>query len=122
LPKPELQAIEQEPRLHVGVAFAPLQTAPQAPQWGRLVSELVSQPLFGLPSQFLKLPLHTGVHTPLTQLVVPFAFVHEMPQPPQLLTSLEVGLSQPLFGLPSQLAQPAEQVGTHAPPVHVVVP
>jgi hypothetical protein len=122
LPKPELQAIEQEPRLHVGVAFAPLQTEPQAPQLPRLVSVFVSQPLFGRPSQFLKLPLHTGVHTPLTQLVVPLAFEQWMLQPPQLLMSPEVGVSQPLFGLPSQLAKPAAHVGAHTPPVHAVVP
>lgn len=122
LPKPELQEIEQEPRLQVGVAFAPLHTAPQAPQWLRLVSEFVSHPLFGFPSQFLKLPLHTGVHTPLTQLVVPLAFVHAMPHPPQLLMSPEVAVSQPFFGLPSQSEKPAEHVGTHVPPVHVVVP
>jgi hypothetical protein len=36
--------------------------------------------------------------------------------------SPEVGVSQPLLGLPSQLDQPAEHVGTHVPPVHVVVP
>jgi hypothetical protein len=122
LPNPALQEIEQEPRLQVGVAFAPLQTEPQEPQLPRLVSVFVSQPLFGFPSQFLKLPLHTGVHTPLTQLVVPFAFVQAMPQPPQLLMSAEVAVSQPFFGLPSQSEKPAEHVGTHVPPLHVVVP
>jgi hypothetical protein len=122
LPKPELHEIEQDPRLHVGVALAPLQTAPQDPQLPRLVSVFVSQPLFGLPSQFLKLPLHTGVHTPLTQLVVPFAFEQTMPHPPQLLMSPVVAVSQPLFTLLSQLAKPAAQDGTQVPPVHAVVP
>jgi hypothetical protein len=122
LPKPELHEIEHEPRLHVGVAFAPLHTEPQVPQLPRLVSVFVSQPLFGLPSQFLKLPLQVGVHTLLTQLVVPLAFVHAIPQPPQLLTSAVVALSQPFLGLPSQSAKPAEHVGTQVPPVQVVVP
>jgi hypothetical protein len=104
LPNPELQAIEHEPRLQVAVAFAPLHPWPQAPQFPRLVSVFVSHPLFGLPSQLLKLPLHTGVQTPATQLVDPFELVQLMPQPPQLVASVVVAVSQPFFGLPSQSA------------------
>jgi hypothetical protein len=122
LPNPELHESEHAPRLHVAVAFAPLHTAPHPPQFPRLVLVFVSQPLFGRPSQFAKLPVQTGVHTPATQLVVPFAFVQAMPHPPQLLTSPVVGVSQPFFGLPSQSEKPAEQVGTQVPPVHVVEP
>jgi len=83
---------------------------------------LVSQPFFVFPSQSLKLPLHTGVQTPATQDVVPFAFVQEMPQPPQLLTSPVVAVSQPFFGLLSQSENPAEHDGTHVPAEQEVVP
>jgi hypothetical protein len=104
LPKPPLQVSEQDPRLQEALALAPLQTEPQAPQLPRLTSVFVSQPLFGLPSQFLKLPLQTGVHTPETQLVLPLEFVQVVPHPPQLLESVAVLVSQPFFGLPSQSA------------------
>jgi hypothetical protein len=122
LPNPELQESEHAPRLHVAVALAPLQTLPHDPQFDRLVLVFVSQPLFLMASQSAKLPVQTGVQTPATQLVVPFAFVQAMPQPPQLLMSLVVPVSQPFFGLPSQSANPALQVGTQAPAVHVVDP
>jgi hypothetical protein len=122
LPKPELQESEHAPRLQVAVALAPLHTAPHAPQFAVDVLVFVSQPLFLLPSQSAKLPVQTGVQTPATQLVVPFAFVQAMPQPPQLLMSVVVGVSQPFFGLPSQSAKPALQVGTQTPAVHAVEP
>jgi hypothetical protein len=122
LPNPPVHASEHEPRLQVAVAFAPLHAAPQAPQLERLVSVFVSQPLFALPSQLLKPVLHTGVQTPATQLVVPFKAWQIVPHAPQLVASAEVGVSQPFFGLPSQLAKPGSQVGTHTPVVQVVVP
>jgi hypothetical protein len=121
-PYPLLHVIEHEPRLHVALALAPLHTEPHAPQLPRLTSVFVSQPLFALPSQLLKLPLQTGVHTPATQLVVPFEFVQAIPQPPQLLESEEVLVSQPFFGFPSQSAKPAAQTGVQVPPTHDVVP
>jgi hypothetical protein len=40
----------------------------------------------------------------------------------QLFTSLLTFVSQPLFGLPSQLLKPAAQVGTHTPALQVVLP
>jgi hypothetical protein len=101
-PNPPLQVSEHDPRLHVALAFAPLHTEPQEPQLPTLTSVFVSQPLFALPSQLLKVPLHTGVHAPDTQLVVPFAFVHVTPQPPQLFEFVAVFVSQPFLGLPSQ--------------------
>jgi hypothetical protein len=101
-PNPPLQVSEHEPRLHVALALAPLHTEPQEPQLPTLTSVFVSQPLFGRPSQLLKVPLHTGVHAPDTQLVVPFEFVHVTPQPPQLLELVAVFVSQPFLGLPSQ--------------------
>ena len=122
LPKPPLHVSEQAPRLHVADALAPLHAEPHDPQLVRLVSVFVSQPLFGLPSQLLKFPLHTGVHAPATQLVEPFAFVQTAPQAPQLLASVEVAVSQPFFALPSQSAKPAAQTGTHAPAEQLVVP
>jgi hypothetical protein len=44
-----------------------------------------------------------------------------MPHPPQLPSSVVLA-PQPLFGLPSQSAQPAEHTGSHTPPEHDVVP
>jgi hypothetical protein len=47
---------------------------------------------------------------------------HEVPHAPQLSTLVCRLVSQPLTGLPSQLAQPASQVGTQTPLLHTVVP
>lgn len=102
LPNPPLHVREQDPRLHVALALAPLHTDPQEPQLPTLTSVFVSQPLFGFESQLLKVPLQTGVQTPAVQLVEPFELVHVVPQPPQLLESAAVLVSQPFLGLPSQ--------------------
>ena len=122
LPKPEVQVTEQVPVLHAAVPFVPLHTVPHVPQLVRLVFVLVSQPLFLLLSQSLKVPLQTGVQMPEAQLVVPLAFVHAMPQPPQLFASAVVAVSQPFFGLPSQSAYPAVHAGTQTLAVQTVVP
>lgn len=44
------------------------------------------------------------------------------PQAPQLVGSVDTFFSQPFDGSPSQLFQPAEHTGTHAPAVQDVVP
>ena len=71
LSKPLLQAIAHAEALHDGVPWLELQACPQAPQLVRLFAVSVSQPLLLFPSQSLNAPVHTGVHTPATQLVVP---------------------------------------------------
>jgi hypothetical protein len=121
-PKPGLQVNEQALPLHDDTAFAALQTVPQAPQLLALFAVFVSQPLAGTPSQSRKVPLHTGVHAPATQLVVPFWFEQPLPQTPQWDVLVLVFVSQPLLGLPSQLPKPTLHVGEHAPPEHTVVP
>jgi hypothetical protein len=61
------------------------------------------------------------VHAPPVQAGVPFAAAHALPQLPQLV-AVVVLVSQPLVAIPSQLPQPAPQVGTQALPVQAVVP
>jgi hypothetical protein len=95
---------------------------PHIPQCDELFVVLVSQPLFGLPSQLAKPALQFGAQTPFEHATPPFGFVHCMPQPPQWLVLVLVLVSQPLFGLPSQLPDPELQLGTHDPPMHAVVP
>jgi len=99
-----------------------VQAVPQVPQLLMLVLVLVSQPLFGLPSQFPKPTLQPGEQTPPAHDVVPLALVQAVPQVPQLLVLVRVSVSQPLFGLPSQSAQPAAHVGVQAPAVQLVEP
>lgn len=124
LPNPELQAPSvHTPLAHDSLAFARSQTAPQAPQLARLVFVLVSHPLAELPSQLPKPGLHVDTpQTPPTQFGVPPDAGQMLPHVLQLFTSELVFVSQPLFGLPSQFLNPAEHVGTHAPPVQAVVP
>jgi hypothetical protein len=122
LPKPVLQVNEQALPLHDETALAALQTVPHAPQLLAFVAVFVSQPFAGLPSQSRKVPLQTGVHVPPAQLVVPFAFVHCVPQFPQLLVFVFVFVSQPFAGLLSQFPNPALHVGEQAPPEQVVEP
>jgi hypothetical protein len=124
LPKPELQAPSTQALLTQEVAaWAKLQTFPQLPQLETLFVRFVSHPLPERPSQLPRpgLQLETP-HTPPTQFAVPPTLGHTLPQVLQLLTSVLVLVSQPLFGFPSQFLKPAEQLGTQAPAVHVVVP
>jgi hypothetical protein len=67
------------------------------------VLTLVSQPLFGSPSQLSYPAEQVGTHTLFWHLVVPFGFVHVMPHAPQLLTVFSA-TSQPLEARLSQLA------------------
>lgn len=94
----------------------------QVPQLLTSASVFVSQPLFGLPSQLLQPLLQTGAQVPELQVVLPCAFVHTVPQLPQLLTLLAVLVSQPFLSLPSQLPKPALQTGSQPPPEQLVVP
>jgi hypothetical protein len=58
--------------------------------------------LFGLPSQLPKPIAHIGVHVPLEHAVVPFEFVHVVPQVPQLDVFVPVLTSHPFPYMPSQ--------------------
>jgi hypothetical protein len=66
--------------------------------------------------------LQVKPHVPAVQVAVPLAGVGQTwPQPPQLLTSVWVFVSQPFAALASQLAKPALQVNPHVPPLQVAV-
>jgi hypothetical protein len=95
---------------------------PHAPQFVWLVARLVSHPFCRLPSQLSKPDAHTGAQCPPEQEVVPLALVHAAPQLPQCVALVAVSVSHPLFGSPSQLANPDEHVGAHTPALQVVVP
>jgi hypothetical protein len=94
----------------------------QAPQCAAFVFRLASQPFCGSPSQDAKPVEHTGAQRPATQDVVPLAFAQALPHAPQLPALVCVLVSHPLFGLPSQLANPGEQLGLQTPALQDVVP
>jgi hypothetical protein len=119
--KPAEQDGTQTPAVQAVVPFELLQVMPQPPQF-EVVVVAVSQPLRALPSQLPNPALHVGTHALPVQVVVPFAFVQASPQPPQFGTDVVVSVSQPLFGLLSQLPKPELQVGLQVPLGHVVVP
>jgi hypothetical protein len=60
--------------------------------------------------------------TPPTQFGVPLAAEHTWLQVPQLLMLVDVLVSQPLVGSPSQLPKPVLQDGTQAPAVQATLP
>ncbi len=105
----------------VVVACGSAQTTPQPPQLFTWLSD-VSQPLTSLASQ-LPQPVvqESRVHEPPGQLVRPFARAQPTPQPPQFVVVWRLA-SQPLLGLPSQLAVSVLQAGAQAPDWHVVGP
>lgn len=107
---PALQVTPHVLLLHVPVPLpklGPGQVCPHEPQLPALFVVLVSQPVAYEPSQLAKPALHEAtVQIPDTHAAVPFATEQTLPQVPQLLTSVLVLASQPLAGLPSQLAKP----------------
>ena len=119
LPNPAVQVPRvQVPVVQVSLAFARSHTLPQPPQFAS-VRVFVSQPLFGLPSQSENPAAQVGVHAPATHEVVPFAFVHAVPQAPQLVELVERFASQPLVVRPSQFPKPVLHVPrTHEPVEH----
>lgn len=109
---PELHVpIEHAPSEHEAEAFAYEQTFPQEPQFDVLVSVLVSQPFTALPSQLPKPPEQTGWQALAEQLVVPWTFVHAVPQAPQFAPLFVRFVSQPFCALPSQLPNPPLHTG-----------
>jgi hypothetical protein len=83
LAKPELQPGAHTPPEHATEPLGLVQVAPHAPQWLVLVLVLVSQPLTRLPSQLPAPAPHDGAQLPLMHDVMPFGFVHLVPQAPQ---------------------------------------
>src|SRR5207247_1511467 len=119
--KPVLHVPEQPPAVQVRAAERLReQTRLQPPQLSGAVVVSDSQPLAALASQLAKPALQTKPQLPAVQVAVAFARGGQtMPQPPQLLTSVPVFVSQPLVALPSQLANGATQAKPHVPPVQV---
>jgi hypothetical protein len=95
---------EQAPATQDVDPFGFVHVVPHEPQLLVLVLRFVRQPLFGLPPQTAYPALQTGVQTPATHDVVPFGFEHVTPHAPQLVVELEMLVSQPLLGFPSQSA------------------
>ena len=88
----------------------PVQEVAQLPQCAA-VSMLVVQPAAGLEHAAKPL-LHVGEQAPPAHVVAEaFCVLHCTLQPPQLSASVAVGVSQPLFGLPSQSAWLVRQTG-----------
>lgn len=121
-PNPVVHAGAHTPAEQLVDPFAFVHFVPQAPQLFASVLTLVSQPFRRFASQLRKPVAQTGAHAPATHEVVPFAFVHFVPQVLQLFTSVCVFASQPFLGFPSQLWNPVEQTGTQAPDTHEVEP
>lgn len=99
----------------------PVQEVAQFPQCAA-VSMLVRQPAAGF-EQAAKPLLQLGLHVPPLQ-VAPEAFAvwHFVPQAPQFVGSVAVGVSQPLLLLPSQLLKKlCVQTGLQLPPEQVFV-
>jgi hypothetical protein len=83
----------------------------------------VSQPSFTLPLQSPNPALQVGEQVPFEQAVVPFAFVHFVPQAAQLFTLVLRFVSQPSFEPVEQLPKPElHELIEHAPSAQVAVP
>jgi len=120
-PQPALQIrIEHEPVEHEAVALARAHAVAHPPQLARVLS-CSSHPFALLPSQFPHPVVHTGVHSPDEQLVVPWPLVQARPQPPQFIVVVRL-VSQPSTTLELQLPNPALQITEHAPRAHTGVP
>jgi hypothetical protein len=112
----------QTPETQAFVPFWAWQVMPQPPQFDTLFDVGVSQPLFGLPSQFAQPAEQLGTHTPALQAVVPWSFEQPWPQAPQWVVDVCVFASQPFETLPSQLWKPGLHTGVHTPDTHEFVP
>jgi hypothetical protein len=66
--------------------------------------------------------VQVGLQADPVHTVEPCAFVHAMPHPPQLFTSLCVLTWQPCAALPAQTAKPGLHVGLHAPATQAAPP
>jgi hypothetical protein len=123
LAKPALQTGWQTPLAQLVVPCALVQVLPHVPQLLMLLVMFVSQPVEYCPSQLANPALQVATwQVPLTQVAVPLATEHLLPQNPQLLRLFVMFVSQPLAYWPSQLAKPVLQVAIrHTPPLHATV-
>jgi hypothetical protein len=122
---PALQsAIAQAPAAQLGVPLATAHAVPQPPQFATSVFVFTSQPSTGLPLQSSKPASQLAIsHAAATQLGVPLATAHAVPQPPQFAGSVSVLTSQPSAGARLQSAKPASQAATvQLPPTQPGVP
>ena len=105
---------------HEAPAFGKLHAAPHAPQFAALLDVFVSHPFVGSPSQSAKGALHARiVHAPAMHAAAACAKEHVVAHVPQCSTLLDVFVSQPFAGLPSQSPKPALHAPrTQAPPLH----
>ena len=123
LANPAAQVGTHAPAVHVNVPFAFEQEIPHEPQLAVLVFRFASQPFAALASQLPKPALHVpSAQTPVLHRAAAFAYVQVFPHEPQLVVVEFVFVSHPFAAFPSQLPNPALQLGTHAPVVHAVVP
>jgi hypothetical protein len=95
--------------LQVGWPCATLHCVPQAPQALTLFVSGVSQPSPAAALQLPKPAEQTIPHWPPEQKAEPFVPLQAAPQAPQCPTLVEVSVSQPFAGLPSQSANGAVQ-------------
>jgi hypothetical protein len=97
-------------------AASPLATPharPHAPQW-RGSAAVVTQ----VDAQRVAPAGQVVTQAPATHAVMP---TQARPQAPQCAALVRVSVSQPLWGSPSQSADPVAQVGTHTPAAQVLV-
>jgi hypothetical protein len=121
-PQPALHVMVQAPPEHAGVPLAEEHAALHAPQWPTVELVFVSHPLDGLLSQLPQPVLQVvSEQTPVAHDSLAFGRSHSVPQPPQSVRVLSE-VSQPLFGLPSQLPNPDRHDGVHTPATQEVVP
>lgn len=107
--------------LHASVAWFVLHTVPHAPQLLVVVID-VSQPLATLPSQLPKPAEHVISQVEFTHVPTPPAWLHLLPQLPQLFGSVAVSTSQPFVVFPSQFAKFLLHAMEHAEAAQVAVP
>jgi hypothetical protein len=116
-PMPQVDA------LHVGVPLATKHTFPHPPQLSTSVAVSTSQPSVLLALQSASVPLHAeSPHVPLTQFGVPPLVEQSPEQLPQCSTLLDVSVSHPFVGSPSQSANPVAHLIAHAPSAQEAVP
>ena len=112
--------------LHAALPFWTAQTAPHAPQLLTSFRVERSHPSLTSALQLAKPALHVIAQEPLLHFGVPFVASHAAPpltaleQAPQLFTSLEVSISQPFPGFPSQSAYGEMHEATSQMPVRHV--
>jgi hypothetical protein len=132
--EPALQVKPHVPAVQVAVPLVGAEQVTQAPPpvphapavlpgWQVAVGPVPEQqPVQQVLPHGVEPALQVKPHVPAVQVAVPLAGVGQTwPQPPQLLTSVWVFVSQPFAALASQLAKPALQVNPHVPPLQVAV-